>query len=87
MFLQLPLPLPNLRRMHTELLGTTLTVLMFLIASSAAFALNSPLKTLRFFSLTTTPVFQKATILNDCPKIGVHYSQPLYENAAEGGFA
>jgi hypothetical protein len=28
---------------------------------------------LRFFSLTTTPVFQKATILNDCPKIGVHY--------------
>jgi hypothetical protein len=31
---------------------------------------------LRFFSLTTTPVFQKATILNDCPKIGVHYNVP-----------
>jgi len=48
------------------------TVLTSRIASSAILALNSPLKFLRFLSLTTCPFLLQATILNYYPEFGVH---------------
>ncbi len=40
----------------------------------ATLALNSPLKFLRFDSLTTRSFLQQATILIHCPENGVHYN-------------
>ncbi|MGZ8245344.1 hypothetical protein, partial [Methylomagnum sp.] len=45
------------------------------IASKATLALNSPLNTWRFFSLTPDSTFSPVTILNDCPENGVHYTE------------
>jgi hypothetical protein len=55
------------------------------IASKATFALNSPLNTLRFFSLTTDSSFPPVTILNDCLEIGVHYNAGAARRASRGG--
>ena len=49
--------------MHPKFLTTTFTALMARLPSIATLALNSPLKFLRFVSLTTNFFLQQAAIL------------------------